>query len=279
MDPFAQISQHARALSTPPKTPAFRFLWGLALLLVGCLTFSFPALVLDGAAAIVGVCAAYLGSRELFRLFLETLDKEAAALEPELRSHRGLAAALVGALVLMLGVAWFVWRNPAGTPAQAATVLAFNGFTELCDRRVDQVVFAGAHNALSSQDAPGWMFPHHEAGMPQMLQDGIRALLIDVHDGFAGDARIKTDMSAEPNAAMMKRAIGEEGYDAAMRIRDRLVGVDESKHGAYAVAPALREIRDFVVTHPDEVIILIVEDYLTPPRTWPPNSTRPASPG
>jgi hypothetical protein len=119
------------------------------------------------------------------------------------------------------------------------------------------------------------MFPHHEAGMPQMLRDGIRALLIDVHYGFPGGSRIKTDMRSEPNADTMKKAIGAEGYAAAMRIRDRLVGVDESKHeayfchgfcelGAYLVGPALRDIRDFMVTHPDEVVILIVEDYITP---------------
>ena len=34
--------------------------------------------------------------------------------------------------------------------------------------------------------------------------------------------------------------------------------------GAYPVEPALHDIRDFVVAHPDEVIILIVEDYVTP---------------
>ncbi len=119
------------------------------------------------------------------------------------------------------------------------------------------------------------MFPHHQAGMPQMLRDGIRALLVDVHYGFAGGARIKTDMRMEPNADAIKRAIGDEGYAAAMRIRDRLVGVDETRRGlyfchgfcelgAYPVLPALREIRDFLVTHPDEVIIIIVEDTVSP---------------
>ena len=52
----------------------------------------------------------------------------------------------------------------------------------------------------------------------QMLRDGIRALLIDIHYGFAGGARIKTDMRMEPNADTIKRAIGAEGYAAAMRI-------------------------------------------------------------
>jgi hypothetical protein len=275
MDPLARIAHHTRTLATPPRTRAGRLLWGSALLIAGCLTFSYPALVLNAAAAVIGICAAYIGSRELFRLFLETLEKEAPDVDPELGRHGRLATLLIALLVPILGVVWFVWRNPAEVPVRASAVLACNGFPELCDRRLDQVAFPGAHNAMSHQDAPGWMFPHHEAGMPRMLQDGIRALLIDVHYGFPGGSRIKTDLSAEPNAAMMKQAMGSEGYNAAMRIRDRLVGVDESKHaayfchgfcelGAYPVAPALRELRDFAVAHPDEVILLVVEDYITP---------------
>jgi hypothetical protein len=234
--------------------------------------------MLTGAAVVIGVCIAYAGSRELFRLFVETLavvDQTASG------SKRGFryryAVSLVVVVVIVLGVTWFLWRDPTTTTTAdtTATVQACNGFPELCDRRLDEVVFAGAHNAMSNQDAQGWMFPHHEAGMTQMLRDGIRALLVDVHYGFAGGARIKTDMRMEPNAETMKRAMGTEGYAAAMRIRDRLVGVDESHRalyfchgfcelGAYPVMPALREIRDFVVAHPEEVIILIVEDTVTP---------------
>ena len=164
-------------------------------------------------------------------LWRRSQERTAPDVQPELQGFR-LPALGIGLLVLILGAAWFVWRNPAAGPLRAASiVLACNGFPELCDRRLDEVVFAGAHNAMSNQDVPGWMFPHHEAGMPQMLQDGIRGLLVDVHYGFAGGARIKTDMRMEPNADTIKRAIGADGYAAAMRIRDRLVGVDESQHG------------------------------------------------
>jgi hypothetical protein len=278
IDPFEQLSRLARTLAVPPGTRARRFVWGLGIFLSGCFMFSFPALALSCAAVAIGVCVAYTGSRELFRLFLETLgtlEERVSDLQPKVRRPRARAAALMGGLVLSLGAAWFVWRNPAAIPATASTVLACNGFPELCDRRVDQVVFPGTHNAMSNQEAPGWMFPHHEAGMPQMLRDGIRALLVDVHYGFAGGARIKTDMSTEPNAEKIKQGIGADGYAAAMRIRDRLVGVDETQRGlyfchgfcelgAYPVAPALDEIRNFLVANPDEVIIIVVEDTVTP---------------
>ena len=277
IDPREQLERLARALSTPPAARSRRFFWALGLFAGGCLVFSYPALMLSCAAVLIGISIALEGSRELFRLLLETLETEhpSSRLRREM-SHGVRAVALLGLLVTALGAAWFYWRNPAGVPvAGPPDVLACNGFPELCDRRLDQVVFAGAHNAMSNQDAPGWMFPQQEAGMPQMLQDGIRAFLVDVHYGFAGGSRVKTDMRTEPNADKIKKAVDVEGYDAAMRIRDRLVGVDESRRGAYfchgfcelgayAVAPALREMRDFMVAHPEEVIIMIVEDYITP---------------
>ena len=277
IDPFEQLSHLARTLATPPTTRSRRFLWGLTLFLCGCLIFLYPALVLSCAAVVIGVCVAYAGSRELFRLFADTLENlEKHHLSPArapappswCRGHRSNRPDSRSGMVP-------VAKSTVVPVRDASNILACNGFAELCDRRLDQVVFAGAHNAMSNQDAPGWMFPHHEAGMPRMLRDGIRALLVDVHYGFAGGSRVKTDMHMEPNADKIKQQIGSDGYAAAMRIRDRLVGVDETKHGlyfchafcelgAYPLGPALREIRDFMVAHPDEVIIFVVEDTVIP---------------
>jgi hypothetical protein len=277
MDPFARLPEYVRSAAVPPRTQPGRLVWASAVFLFGCLISAYPALVLSGAGVVIGVCIAYAGLRELFRIFVETLEKvedPASVLPPRVRRVHG--AISVGLLVLAVGGGWVLWHKPATLPVRAASpILACNGFPELCDRRIDQVVFAGAHNAMSNQEIPGWMFPHHQAAIPQMLRDGIRALLVDIHYGFSGGARIKTDMSMEPNAETIKGAIGVEGYAAAMRIRDRLVGVDENQRGlyfchgfcelgAYPVVPVLREIRSFLVAHPDEVIIIVIEDTVTP---------------
>jgi len=79
----------------------------------------------------------------------------------------------------------------------AAQVGACNGHPELCGRRLDEVAFAAAHNAMSNASISDWMFPHHQAGLPDMLVDGIRALMLDVHYGFPGGERIKTDLEGE----------------------------------------------------------------------------------
>ena len=181
---------------------------------------------------------------------------------------KGLAAT-AGALAL----AWGLWQNPVVTPVPA-TINACNGHSELCDRHVDEVVFAGAHNAMSHQKVEDWMFPHHQAGIPQQLRDGVRALLIDVYYGFPGGTRIKTDLSGV-NRKRIEEALGAEGVAAAERIRDRLIGVDEGRRGlylchgfcelgAYELEPTLREIHDFLVMNPHEVLMMIVEDYVEP---------------
>ena len=55
-----------------------------------------------------------------------------------------------------------------------------NGLEVLCDRRVDEVAFAGTHNSMSSTE-DGWMFPNHDFNFERQLDDGIRALNIDTH--------------------------------------------------------------------------------------------------
>jgi len=120
------------------------------------------------------------------------------------------------------------------------------------------------------------MFPHQSVDFTGQLQYGIRALLIDIHYGFPGGARIKTDLEGEgATREKLVGAVGEEGFEAAQRIRNRLVGVDEGRRGlyfchgfcelgAYPVAPALQEIRDWLVDNPAEVILVVIEDYVTP---------------
>jgi hypothetical protein len=139
---------------------------------------------------------------------------------------------------------------------------------------VDDVVFAGAHNAMSQQKVQDWMFPHHQEGIPRQLHDRVRALLIDVYYGFPGGVRIKTDLSGV-NRKKIEEAVGPEGVAAAERIRDRLIGVDEGRRGlylchgfcelgAYELEPTLRDIHDFLIMNPHEVLLIIVEDYVEP---------------
>src|SRR5689334_13647860 len=74
-----------------------------------------------------------------------------------------------------------------------------NGTAALCARRLNQVVFAGTHNSYAASDQPGWYFAPQHHGIARQLDDGIRALLIDVHLGVRDPASgaVRTDLRAE----------------------------------------------------------------------------------
>lgn len=55
-----------------------------------------------------------------------------------------------------------------------------NGAQELCERRVNEVVFPATHNSMSNSDE-GWVAPNQVHGLEQQLSDGIRGFLLDTH--------------------------------------------------------------------------------------------------
>jgi hypothetical protein len=179
--------------------------------------------------------------------------------------------ALAGLLVA--GIAW-LGRPPAAAVRLASN--ACNGAAELCGRRLDEVVFPGTHNSMSSAEIADWLFPQQERSIRAQLEDGIRALLLDVHYGIPVEGHVKTDLDSESGSReKLERAVGKEGVDAAMRIRDRLAGKDEGPRGLYLchgfcelgatpLPGALEQIHEFLVQNPDEVLVLVVEDYVTP---------------
>jgi hypothetical protein len=128
---------------------------------------------------------------------------------------------------------------------------------------------------MASADVPGWMFPNHVHGIPDQLEAGIRALLIDVYGGTPVEGRVKTDLSSEEARKKFDNAIGREDVDAALRIRDRLVGEPEGPRGLYMchgfceigaqpLVPVLRTVRDFLVENPGEILAIVIEDYVPP---------------
>ncbi|MGH2571624.1 MAG: hypothetical protein ACRDGR_10380, partial [bacterium] len=263
----------SRVVFVPPMKRSRRLAWGSAWLAVGIFAVLYPGELVAGAVVIAGALAALAGVREIFRLVLE-----AAPVRPPLAGAperswtlRGVLATVV--LLALVGV-WIVFLRPDAKPV-AASVGACNGWPELCDKRVDEVVFAGAHNAMSAAQVADWMFPNHEMAIPQQLRDGIRALLVDVHYGFAGGARIKSDLEGErPPRELLEEAIGVEGVEAALRIREQLVGADEGHRklylchgfcelGGYEFIPVLEQIREFLVQNPEEVLIMVFENYVT----------------
>jgi len=242
----------------------------------GTVVLIWPSSVVAVAAVIGGLLLIFAALRELFRLVLENVPEQ-PAVGASTAGRRWPLRTLVGVALGAGLVALLLYlRRPDSIPVANTVIVACNGAPELCDRRIDQVSFPATHNSMSNAEIPGWLFPHQMVDFTGQLQYGIRALLVDIHYGFPGGDRIKTDLEGEgATREKLVGAVGEEGFQAAQRIRDRMVGVDEGRRGlyfchgfcelgAYPVGPALESIRNWLVVNPDEVILLVIEDYVTP---------------
>ncbi len=272
--PLSWLTERARIMTQPATRSR---LVTRAAVLVGAGTFAVwqPGFTLRALVVLAGLAVALTGIRDLFRL---VVIKEPSASPDAALTGSGKAllfTAVTTASVVALVAVWLLLRIPAGPPA-STLVSGCNGHLELCPRPVNEVVFPGAHNAMSNAEIDDWMFPHHPRNIRHQLRDGVRALLLDVHYGFPGAARIKTDLGGmRQTMDAVEQVVGAEGMAAAERIRDELVGVDEGRRGlylchgfcelgAYELRPTLATIREFLVRDPGAVLILVIEDYVSP---------------
>ena len=89
-----------------------------------------------------------------------------------------LCAVLAAAALLLPGAS--NGTGPSANVAEAQPVLLVNGRADLAGRRYNEAVYATTHNAMSSRDA-GYIFPNQISTMRKQLNDGIRAMMLDVH--------------------------------------------------------------------------------------------------
>jgi hypothetical protein len=285
-----EVEQVARAawrrLQEPARSTGGEILRALALTAAGLAAVLAPAATLRTLAVLAGALVAFEGLRELFMIVPprvhEAAGKAEAVLADAEEAHGPVVRtvlhhALVGALaVALIGGAILFLRSPKALPPTPAPTDACNGDPSLCGRRLDEVVFAGAHNSMSAAELPGWMFPNQELASVSLLNHGIRALLFDVHNGVPIGGTVRTEIADEAaSRAKFEKAIGKEAVDAAMRIRARLQGAPTGPRAAYLchgfcelgstpLVEMLEGVRRFLVANPGEVLVFVIEDYVTP---------------
>jgi hypothetical protein len=166
-----------------------------------------------------------------------------------------LLLALTVVIVALIGV--FAWFQDSDSDAGK---MRCNGLAELCDRRVDQVTFAGTHNAMAA-GKEGWYAPNQQNGITAQLRSGIRALLIDAQY-WETDASIAGQTGNSPTIAPQLQAILRSFNDKP--VAGPLLCHSFCALGYKPLADGLSDIRAFLDTHRNEVLIVIVEDYIRP---------------
>ena len=149
----------------------------------------------------------------------------------------------------------------------------------LCSRPLNEVVFPGTHNSFAASDQPGWYFASQTYPIARQLHAGIRAFLIDIHYGVYDPAtgRVRTDLTAEGSD---RNKVAQQVPASALRVADRVAGgvglgtLDGKPEpylchtlcelGAEPLDRELDAIATFLRENPDQVLVVIVEDYVPP---------------
>jgi len=132
-------------------------------------------------------------------------------------------------LVLILPATMGACSDSAPPPATGC-----NGFDDLCERPLDQVVFAKTHNSHASEDRfYNIASRNHMSAVPTQLADGIRSLNFDVYyEEYLGATEIWVC----------------HGYCAL---------------GWQPFVDILAEVRQFLDDNPREVVLLDFESYIS----------------
>ena len=267
--------------SRVPESTGWRAVRALALLLASVFVVVSPDLALNIVAVVIGGYGLFFAVSELL-LLLGPPPAEAAE-RAALRRRIDPRVAVVGGAVLaatvIIGVA-LITGGGGAVQRPGGPVEACNGYPRLCDRSVNEVAFPGAHNAMSAANAD-FITPNHETKIQDQLDSGIRVLLIDAYYGIKrSSGPVLTDLKREQGRTKVNETIREQlGDDAVKRVQDiqeRVAGSGEEGErgtyfchivcelGAIPLTKTLTDVREFLDTHPDEFLIMVIEDYIDP---------------
>lgn len=265
-------------------------LLGLAMAVLGGLVVAFHETLLPVVLVALGAYLAYAGLVLAFTGLLGpvralSLAAEAADVSRRHAAEHAVVAASSVVVLALLAVGLFTTVAGARADARHAAVMRCNGSADLCDRRLDQVVFAGSHNSMSSATEPGWFFPENLTGVPAQLESGVRALLVKTHYGIptgvevGGHELVVTDTASEVRAGQAEEAaeLSAEAVAKAQELEatvhpgDQPVGVYlchvYCSLGAVKFEETLGQIRRFLDRNPHEVVMLFIGDFVTPQDT------------
>jgi len=157
---------------------------------------------------------------------------------------------------------------------------ACNGSEDYCDLRLDELVLPATHNSFAAA-SDRFVLAEQQEGVGPQLQAGIRGFLIDSYLANETDGgSVYTRLDLSPNSrSKIEDSIGPDAARTAMRLRGRLgtqVDKDDEPElffchgfcelGATRGSELLGAIRDFLVAHPREVLVISVEDQVPPDR-------------
>jgi hypothetical protein len=265
----ATLIRRSRAFLASPKSSRARGLQGAIALVIGIFVIVKPTLSLRIVAVAGGCLLVYFAFGELLTVTAPAQRRVRRQRVPSRRVAIGFGGA--GAAVVAGVIAAVVLTG--ASPTQAASTATCNGYAQLCNRRLDEVSFAGTHNSMSAADSPGWYIANQDRDLARQLDDGIRAFKISTHYGTEDSSGfVHTDLTAE-NAELNRVAskLIPDARAALQRVSKSLsrgnVGKQEvwlchtlCELGATSMVSFFETIRRFLELNPNQVLVFFDED-------------------
>src|SRR6266511_367522 len=177
--------------------------------------------------------------------------------------------ATIGVIAGVVTAGFVLTTRGAAKAAQPSGEQRCNGKKSLCDLRIDQVTFPGAHNAMSSANYPGYLFAEQIGTIKEQMDSGVRALLIDTYYGVPSSARIpgqdtpiilsdkvaqavgRAEVNEDPVAAKRAAQLAAGAPKAADAQRGIYLCHSNCETGAVEIQKPLSDIKSFLNSHPD----------------------------
>jgi uncharacterized membrane protein YdcZ (DUF606 family) len=267
------------------RSPAAQFGIGAATVALGLLVVVWRDGIIPFLLLLAGGLVVYRGTVLVVRALLGPAPPPELGHARRPLPRRIVMGTAVGVVVVLLAGALVDRVATASSAAGERGELRCNGSTELCDRRLDQVAFAGSHNSMSAEADPGWLFAENLHGIPAQLQYGIRAFLVKTHYGIAANIEIAgvplvvTDKAAEiaQNRFQEESELGADAVATVQQIAASVGPVSGKPEiylchgycelGATKFSTTLDAMRQFMNRNPDQVLIMIIGDFVRPEDT------------
>jgi hypothetical protein len=255
--------------------PRWRLAGGIALLVVAATALISPIGLMQTALVIAALGVLYVGIVICLRATgMLVTDHSITPLHK--RQVFGVFAAMFLVFVLTATLAvQLVSNNTESTRANPSNQ-GCNGYIELCAQPLNQVIWAGSHNAMSSS-AYNFLGAEHTITIPEQLNAGARFLMLDAYYGYDDDGLVRTNLAGGVDREALK---AERGADAVHEL-DRLGALtgtadtsgekqdmyfchDFCELGAVPAEEIFDDIGEFLDRNLTDVVILDLEDYVKP---------------
>jgi len=259
------------------STPHLHGVLGAAIVTVGVLIAAYPEVLTAMVARTLGLTLAFLGLVAVFD-FLGVRTPDGLTEGRQTRAMRRIAmisSAVCVVVVLLLG---FGGRNlyealHTQNGSGARDGVGCNGELEACDLRLDEVVLAGTHNSMSA-GSEDFYFARHPGGIVPQLRFGVRALLVDVHNGCRIGPYVRTtDYQAVADVAAARGELTEperKELDRVLALIGAACPPDRDSEvflchvycelGSMPATEAFEQIDDFLRWNGNEVVTIVIED-------------------